>query len=733
MAAHGWAAVVNLAGIPYHCIFLEDLSSTADIEQYDALILAQCGYVEDVLYNNLLSSLEEYLKQGGNIIIDGPLALNDGQAKERDHNKLDDLLNFKYNSFYGNSNFRLKVHRNRHYITQSFETGEFITQHVVNGLNITEFNDFSDTLITFTDEKKVYPFLSTRASKNNRIVLVNDFSTWSGVSSFFRNNQPQVFYANQIFNILIRTVHWTIFGNMHVPFPVPQVSNAQLTAIIRLDADASGNLDAQIKTINYLVGIAKESGVVPLYAWVSSQATKAGWQDLAPLGKMIENVGGQIGSHSRFHHINREMTEKRWKEELDDGTKEIGFNMNDYGYPIGKVEFFINPGNTIHMDDYEQIARRFTFYMTHGFEQDMPLGYGNLTWFTGPYKNLVVLEDTPSPDYQWFYDPTWSYTTAQITAYQEAIFDHMYKNIGRGIIFDQMWHDYSITNQPQYGKDRIINKNNIAMYDALKAKFTSTNIYCPDPIDLGNKIRAMAQWNYSWEAEDTRLKMTIDITDMLLNSIAEYTGSMGIKIENTNKYISHVLINGYPHLAFNANVVILPNLKKNINEIIIELSDKQCDQNRLIFISKRMPQIQNNEHDLISTVLTKSRAKFTYYIVKPSVLLNSDWYEWNRKGDNMLNGYVVSDRNIILRELQSNEFFITYTDIRFLDISESVSEILLILAGKEQGSRRICFQSINKPRQITLESQAVQFEERANQFQIKLPEYKNRAKLCIKF
>ena len=101
--------------------------------------------------------------------------------------------------------------------------------------------------------------------------------------------------------------------------------------------------------------------------------------------------------------------------------------------------------------------------------------------------------------------------------------------------------------------------------------------------------------------------------------------------------------------------------------------------------------------------------------------------------NNMLNGYVVSDRNIILRELQSNEFFITYTDIRFLDISESVSEILLILAGKEQGSRRICFQSINRPRQITLESLAVECEERANQFQIKLPEYKDRAILCIKF
>ncbi len=240
--------------------------------------------------------------------------------------------------------------------------------------------------------------------------------------------------------------------------------------------------------------------MVPVYAWVSSAATKAGWQDLAPLGKKIEDVGGEIGTHSRFHRINREMNEQRWKEELDDAIQEIEFNMSDYDYPVGKVEFFINPGNTIYMNDYIQLAKRFSLYLTHGFEQDMPLGYGNLTWYTGPYKNFVILENTPSPDYQWFYDPTWSYTTQQITAYQEAIFDHLYENIGRGVIYNQMWHDYSIISQSQYGKDRIMNENNIAMYDAIKSKFATHDIYCPNTSGLTQKLRSLAQWNYRWKS-----------------------------------------------------------------------------------------------------------------------------------------------------------------------------------------------------------------------------------------
>ena len=112
-----------------------------------------------------------------------------------------------------------------------------------------------------------------------------------------------------------------------------------------------------------------------------------------------------------------------------------------------------------------------------------------------------MLENSPHPDYQWFYDPTWSYTTAQITANEEAIFDHMFHNVGRGVIFNEMWHDYSISSAPVHeGKDkRITNENNFPFYEAMKTKFGTLPIYCPEPQELAQKLRAMAQWNYSWK------------------------------------------------------------------------------------------------------------------------------------------------------------------------------------------------------------------------------------------
>ncbi|MGH7491841.1 MAG: hypothetical protein ACREOO_05555 [bacterium] len=452
MSAHGWAAVANLAGIPYDCLFLEEIAKDEKLNRYDLLIFGQCGYVAEAVYQNFKNSLQHYLAGGGNVIVDGPLAVSDERTRDRQHHDLDAVLGVEYAGFKGSSDFRIKIAHNAHYITRPFEANQFATQPLANGLNILQFKQNGEALLVSSDERESYPFLSCSTSPKNRIVLASDFSTWAGAPSFFRNAQPQVFYANQLFNLMIRAVHWAIYGDITAPFPVPQVSNANLTAIIRLDADGSSNLEAQIKTLNYLIDLAKETGMVPVYAWVSSGATKAGWQDLAPLGKAIEDLGGEIGTHSKYHRIDKNMNTERWEEELSGSIKEIEFNMSDYDYPIDQVEWFINPGNTIQMKDYEEIAKRFSFYMTHGFEQDMPLGYGNLTWYTGPHKNLVVLENIPSPDYQWFYDPTWSYTTAQITAYEEAIFDHLYNNIGRGVIFNEMWHDYSITTQPQSKK-----------------------------------------------------------------------------------------------------------------------------------------------------------------------------------------------------------------------------------------------------------------------------------------
>lgn len=733
MSAHGWGGVMNLVGIPYDCFFVEDFSDETDLNKYNCLVFTQCTYLDDHTYENLLLILSNYLSEGGNLIIDGLLGYFDDETKERDHTELNQLLGIKYVGFYGDADFRIKVKDSEHFITKNFNDGDFITQHIVGGLNIQSFENGSETLLELTNEKDFYPFLSAKKTLINRIILVNDFGTWSGVASFFRNVEPQVFYKNHIFNVLIEAVYWSLYDSIEEPFPSIQLTNADLTAIIRLDADASGNLNAQIQTMNYLINIAKETGVVPVYAWVSSTATTAGWQDIAPLGKKLESVGGQIGTHSKFHNIDTNMNEQRWKEELDDAIHEIEFNMSDYGYDIGKVDCFINPGNTIHMSDYDQLAKRFKFYLTHGFEQDMPIGFGNFTWFNEDYKNFVVLENTPSPDYQWFYDPTWSYTTQQITAYEESIFDHMYQNIGRGVIFNQMWHDYSITSQLQYGEGRIINANNIAMYDAIKTKFMNSKIYCPEPEDLQYKLCIMAQSNYDWSVEGNEINLKLDLRSVGLDSAFLFTGGMGIRINNSFKKINKVFIDGKEHFAFSSELVILPNLSGMTTDIKIILADNENIEPHLTYISKRMSLIDKNEDGLQLTTLTKSKAKFSFRAPEGYLLINADGFNYSLNNPNEINGYVNSERSITLKKIKLNDFSVIKSTVRIQDYSENENEITLkILSPFPSDSAQIQFKSTKEIKQILLDNTEVNVNGDSNKYSIEIIPFEGEKEIIIK-
>lgn len=733
MSAHGWGATVNLAGIPYDCLFIEDVVEEKDLSRYGALIFTQCASVKSSLYDGLEKRLSSYLENAGNLIIDGPLAVYDESGQPRNHRDLDKMLGVKYPGYMGDANYRLKTTGNDHYVTRIFEENQFITQHLAGGINVVSFAEKGTDLLSHSNERQSNPYLSVKTDAANRFVLVSEFGTWASAPSFFRNAQPQVFYANELFNVLIRAIHWTVYGDPGVPFPVPQVSNANTSVIIRHDGDGSDIPDAQITTLNYITDIARESGVVSVYSWVSSGAAESGWEKLAPLGKKLEQFGGEIGTHSKFHNIDQKMTPERWAVELDSSVHEIESNMAAQGYPIGDVAWFINPGNTIRMSDYGEVARRFSFYMTHGFEQDVPFGWGNLTWFTGENRNFVLLENIPSPDYQWFYDPEWSYTTQQITAYEEAIFDHLYHGIGRGAIFNEMWHDYSITTQPQREKERIVNESNIAFYDAMKTKFATHEIYCPTPEDLGHKLRAMAQWDYQWKSQFGKMEIQLDLGNVLMEEVADFTGGMGLKIENSSDYIRSVKINGVAHFAFGKDLVILPNLLKGKNDITV-IFDKQPPQMpHLQFVSKRMPAIRQTESGLEVDLLTKSKAKFRFKAHEPFVLLNADWQQWNRNYDYMLNGYVTTDRTIKLHRLQQPGFWITRCTLPIAGFEESATLLTLRLSNGSDNNRIIEFRSDRAPKNATVRGAAIAVVKLGNVYRLILPEFADSAELQISF
>jgi hypothetical protein len=735
MAGHGWVGVATLAGIPYDTLFVEEMPEDKELGKYSTLVFAQASQVDGATYSHIVLRLPGYLAgENHSVILDGPFATKDENDKERDHTALDSLLGLSYKGLLGGTGYRIRMAKPDHYVTRTFEASQFLTPVLASATNILEPRSGGEVVLVSTNGQESFPYLSCATAGNSRVVFVSDFGASAGAGTFFRNDPPQVLYSNQLWNALIRAVQWATYGDVDVPFPAPQVTNANLTAIVRFDGDNSGDLKYQLKTLNFLTGVAQDTGVVPLYTWVSSFVKKAGWDKLAPLGKRLEDLGGEIGTHSKFHQIDRKMTPDRWREELDGSVQEIEENMRAQGYPIRKIQSMINPGDTIPMEDYGQVAGRFSFYMTHGLEQSVPLGFGNMTWFTGENKDFVLLENSPHPDYQWFYDPTWSYTTAQITANEEAIFDHMFHNIGRGVIFNEMWHDYSISSSPvDEGKDkRIVNSDNFPFYEAMKTKFGTLPVYCPEPQELAQKLRAMAQWNYSWKASSDTVEMQLDLAGLRRSDTVDSLGGMGVSVENTRKYIQSALIDGHAHPAFGDHRVILPNLAPGSHTITIKLGASPASAPHLTYVSKLMTSVTPTPTGLVFNVKARAKARFAVAAVEPAIMLNTDWQEWNRE-DEQIHGFVRSDRRIEVVKVSAPGFHLMQANFPILALKENQGMVALRLAIPDSNAPQIRLRAAQQLRRATLAGRQVEIRNVDGTYELELPTFTKESELILHF
>jgi len=350
----------------------------------------------------------------------------------------------------------------------------------------------------------------------------------------------------------------------------------------------------------------------------------------------------------------------------------------------------------------------------------------------------VVFDDVPSPDYQWYYDPEWSYTTAQITSYQEAILDHLFKGVGRGVVYNQMWHDYGISSMPVTQRalpagaaprpPRIKNTYLLPLYEAVRAKWASLPIYAPEPEDLVSKVLALAQWDYSWQADESRVDLTLDMSGLRRDEITQFTGGMGIRIDNTLDPIQSVTIDGRPHPAFSDHVVILPNLAKGVHKLSVTLGPLPSNATRLTYVSKRMPAVRQQADGLAVELLARSKGRMSFHTDAPVVLVGADFQEWNRKGNRQLDAWVVSDRTVVLRKAVRTGFGILQASARILDFRETGSTVNLTLEGPGTESP-LRFTAGRAPKRILLNGNPVP----APNSEIMVPQARGKVQLEVRF
>jgi hypothetical protein len=259
------------------------------------------------------------------------------------------------------------------------------------------------------------------------------------------------------------------------------------------------------------------------------------------------------------------------------------------------------------------------------------------------------------------------------------------------------------------------------MYNALKSKFKTTDIYCPTPVELQNKLVIMAQGDYTWKSTGTELMMTIDLSKVLLKSVLNYTGGMGIRLNNTRFTVQQVFIDGQEHFAYNEDMLILPNLTKPSAEIKVILGETPSTGPHLLYVSKRMPEIKKNGNDLTVTLMTKSKARFGFYAPSGFIVMNADWFEWNRKGNSRLDGYVTSDRTITLKQLKTPGIAFHYSDLIISNVKETESEIILTLPQEKAIQEKLIrISSVNDIQSIQLNDKLLEAEKDGDIYNIKL-------------
>ena len=134
-----------------------------------------------------------------------------------------------------------------------------------------------------------------------------------------------------------------------------------------------------------------------------------------------------------------------------------------------------------------------------------------------------------------------------------------------------------------------------------------------------------------------------------------------------------------------------------------------------------MPEIKKTGNDLELTLLTKNRARFGFYAPAGYIVINADWFEWNRKGDHRFNGYVTSDRKITFRQFNRTGLVFLNSDFLISQITENESEIILsLLHNKEQKNKLIRFSSIEEVQSIHLNNQLIVPVISGNQYVLKL-------------
>jgi hypothetical protein len=646
--AHDWyaahsssQALVGLAGLvgaPYHTLTLEQYLAGPRPE-YTSVWFAYCVYLDEERMAPLSVRLQDHLDAGGSVFLTSPLGTfsirANGELVYHGMARFFSFLGVVDNGWYPVAGFRVHTTASTHDIAVSagYPGSAPLTQGVASGLETLAFTSSnapgSEVLLDVVapDASTSYPYLVvTEPAPGARVAVVGAYGTYSGPAAPFRNEEPAGFHDNQLLPYLIHTLLWLI-GPDDGPFAGLQLSHAPMTAVGRLDGDWSDDVLASDLTLDTLIELGKQTGLATVYGIVSGYAGDDEWELFRRRGPELERLGGSIGTHSHSHDFN--MSElpspAHWRIEVADSLQRIRDELTGPDHAPGAYAF-INPGNTIQSRDYGKFFDAIGLYMTHGFEVT-PYASGVMGFdLPSGMEPKPVVNNTPMPDFQWLYHTGWIYSVAEAASFQARLLDYYQDTVGRGVLYNQMWHDYAISDGvvPVHDPD----ETSMPLFEVNRDHFATSRVYMPSIDELVGKLHIAYGIDLSSTSTAQELVVTLDYT-AIDPSHREHVAGMGLRVNRGSGPIQSVEVNGQPHHGFTADTVILPAVQGSKQTVSIELGAASPDSSaRLTYISKPFQALSQQAGNL--HVELRDPGLFTRFCVagpRSTVVLHADSYQ----------------------------------------------------------------------------------------------------------
>ncbi|MBT8466619.1 MAG: hypothetical protein KJO57_18230 [Deltaproteobacteria bacterium] len=602
MSSQAFVGIAGLVGVPYATITVQELLD-GDPSAYTSIWISRCGWVAPERYDALLAALSAYLAQGGSLLMDGPLGTSYqdamGENVWRGAAALGPALNVALDNWHELSTYRVRMTSGAHpvHTRVGLAQGTTLTQGAAAGTEVIEIADpaapGSAVLLELVSPNQTvtFPYLSTTTSSGGKVIVISGYGTWMGAASVFRNfgAAPLGFDDNLLLPYMVEAIQWLIAPDE--PVVGLQLSHAGMTAIGRVDDDESERPGLQDRTLDFLLELAETTGVDAALAIVTSRANSGGNWSLfgGPKGAQLEKLGGLMGSHSHIHDYDMSvnLTDAQFAAEVGPSLDIVEAELA----PIRAItppRVFINPGSTIRNEDYSLVFAESDLYFTHGYEQALNYASGVMGFALDPgVAPKPVVVNAPVPDFQWLYlvDPSWVWSPAEVASLQTQILGWFQNSLGRGALYNEMWHDYGIGGDPPA---QFPGETAQPLYDAHLAFFADNEVYAPSVAELIHKLHAARNtyFSSSIDVPTGDLIVTLDLSALSTEQRAALSG-MGLRTSSGTTPIESVTIDGAAHFAFTGNTVVLPPASAASMSVRLQLGGGATGpEPRLEFISK---------------------------------------------------------------------------------------------------------------------------------------------------